>query len=439
MSQFNRTALQDIDTGGGVPRGPRPPAVDAAGRRSLDDQVDYLLASIEPLAPFGMSLADAWGLSLCEDIIAETNLPSVPVVEVDGYAFAIEDLATVPGARTTLVVAQGESAFNAVGIGEAVPVKAGQPLPRAADTVVANWQVTPGEEAGRAVIKLRTKVAAGDWVRPAGTEASAGELLAKAGTPLNDRRSALLAAAGFTRVLARPRTRIAVVQVTDANNPNPPDGGRTPGAGVHLINGAARADGATVFRVHVDLTDLPRAHDHLNDELIRADLVLTVGGMTEAGADPRLITLLHGMGEVEETLVAMRPGQRHGFGKIADDKTPVLMLPSDPPALLAAYHAFARPVLRKMMGAEPISHEPMLCFAERDMEVEPGVTELVPCRLVEHRNRYMASEITSRRHAILPTLVNADALVILPGDKGRVFAGEALAAWLLGDPRSVTE
>jgi len=417
---------------------PKRPPVDDAGRRSMADHLDYILGAIEPLAPFGMSLVDAWGLSLCEDIKSEADLPSTLVAEVDGYAFSIEDVATaMPGARPTLVVAA--PSVKSVGVGKAVPVEAGEPLPDGADTVVANWQVAVDEDASPATIRLRTKVAAGDWVRPVGSEAREGQLLAKAGTVMNDRRSALLAAAGFNRVLARPRTRVAVVQVTDSANPAPEDGDRAPGAGVHLVNGAARADGATVFRVRIDLADLQRSRDHLNDELIRADLVLTVGGMTEAGADPRLMALLDGMGEVEETLVAMRPGQRHGFGKIADDDTPVLLLPSDPPALLAAYHAFARPVLRKLMGAEPFAHEPMLCFAERDLDAEPGVTEILPCRLRQDGNRYLANEITPRRHALLPTLVAADALVILPGDKGRIFAGEALAAWLLTDPRIVTQ
>ena len=408
----------------------------------MTDHLDYLLAAVEPVAPFGLSLLDAWGLALSEDIRSEADLPSAPVAEVDGYAFAVEDASAVPGARPSLTRADavdGDPAGRIVRIGEAVPVKAGETLPQGADTVVANWQVAHDDTTNPPTVKLRSKVQAGDWVRPIGSEAQAGELLAKAGTMLNDRRSALLAAAGFNRVLAHLRTRFAVVQVTDADNPAPHDGDRAPGAGAHLINGAARADGAAAIRVRIDLTDLPRARDHLNDELSRADMMVTIGGMTEAGADPRLLTLLNGMGTVDVVTVAMRPGQRHGFGKVGDDSIPVLLLPSDPPALLAAYHAFARPVMRKLMGAQPFAHEPMLCYAERDMDAEPGVTEIVPCRLRQDGNRYFASEITPRRHAFLPTLVAADALVLLPGDKGRVFAGEALAAWLLTDPRIVTQ
>jgi len=406
----------------------------------MTDHLDYLLDAVEPLAPFGMSLVDAWNLALCEDIKSECEVPSEPLAEVDGYAFSIEDVvAAPPGARPTLRLAQKTDAVaRAIGVGEAAPVKAGDPLPLGADTVVADWQAAPDDD-DPTRLRLKTKVVEGDWVRPVGAEAREGQLLVKAGTLLNDRRSALLAAAGFTRVLARPRTRVALVQVDDADNPDATEGGRSAAVGVHLVNGAARNDGATVWRVHIDLTDLPTAREHLSDELIRADLVLTVGGLTEAGPDPRLLNLLNSMGAVEVVQVAMRPGQMHGFGKISDENTPVLMLPGDAVALMAAYHAFARPVLRKLMGSEPFAHEPMLCFAERDIDAELDVTELLPCRLRQDGNRYLASEIAPRRHSMLPTLVAADALVVLPGDKGRVYAGEALAAWLLDDQRIVSQ
>lgn len=435
-----------------VPRLGELPPLDDDGRCSFDDYRDYLLGLAEPLTPFGMSLIDAWGRTLCEDIKGYGDVPPVAVAEVDGYAISFADAAKVkPGVRPTFSLAgaprravtddespqEGDDILaitDASTNGRAVRVRAGEDMPAGTDTVVSNDDVivdTSGIQ-----VTLRARAIEGDWVRAPGTEAKNDELLMAAGTVLDDRSAALLAAAGFDRVLARPRTRVAIVRVNDSQTQRS-DGGRRGSYGVNLISGAAQADGASVWRAEIDLVALDAARERLSDELVRSDMVMTIGGLSNACADPRLISLLGEMGDVEVMSVAMQPGCRHGFGVIGDDDTPVVMLPDDATALLVAYHAFARPVLRKLMGTEPFAHEPMLCFAERDFDSAAGITQLVPCRLRQDGNRYLASEIVPRRHSWLTTLVAADALVVLPAGKHRLYAGEAMACWLLGDQRAV--
>jgi len=462
MGLFNRSPRepQDPAVAFEAPQLGAEPATDELGRRSLGDHSQYVLGVIQPLAPFGMSLMDAWGHTLCEDLKAYGDVPPVPVAEVDGFGIYYGDWAARAGAHpvfalvdaprragdlmadapipeeeqvTTQITVSSEQPTppRSVLVGYAIRVWAGEELPDGVDTVLSPGQVVL-DDTGRYITVL-SKVAEGDWVRPPLAEATDGALVLAAGTELDARHSALLAAVGFGRVMVRPRTRVAAVQVVDTSGEVPFNGGRAPGVGLHLINGAAQADGATVYRVEVDLAALEASRERLSDELIRADLVLTIGGMTDEGIDPRLVTMLNDMGVVNVCEVAVKPGRLHGVGLIGDEFTPVVMLPSDPTALLVAYHAFARPALRKLMGAEPFEHEPILCFAERDLDAELGVTQLIPVRLRQAGNRYMASEITSRTHSWLTTLVAADALVVLPPNRQRVYTGEALACWLLGD------
>jgi len=413
-----------------------PPATDSQGRRSMEDHRDYLLSMVEPLSPLGVSLVDAWGLALCEDIKADGDLPPAPVAEADGYALSVADIAGLaPGSRPILdlVEVSGDADAQdgrAFGFGETVAIKAGQALPAGADTVVSMFDVS----VEAADVKVRILPAQGDWVRATGSEAADGEMVMAAGTRLDDRRSALLAAAGFDRVLVRPRTRVAIADVVDSSLLGLPDGGRGRGVGMYMVNGAARADDATTWRIEIDLAQPEASIERLGDELIRADLVLTVGGLTDDGPDPRLVELLRQMGEIDVAEVAMRPGRRHGFGFIGDEETPVILLPSDPYALLVAYHGFARPVLRKLMGVEPYAHEAVLCYADHDFDAELDTSQIVACKLTQDRDHYLASATEAHRHSQLPGLVTADALVVLPGDKARVYRGEALPAWLLSEP-----
>ena len=446
---------------------PTVPAGDAIGRRSLSAHLDYVLNLVQPLEPFGINLIDAWGHTLCEDIFGDGDVPDVPVVEVDGYAFAFQSItATPPGYRPALaltgmprraVAVSPEPAepkksrsktkksvpatpttappetveVSSLGLGQTVLVQAGEALPFGADTVVARNQVEV-DSIGSTVI-INTSLAPGDWVRAVGSEAQDGQLLMPQGTVLDDRSSAILAAAGFERVLVRPRTRVAIAQVLDSAVESNFAGRRISNLGTYLMNGAARADGATVWRFEIDLAQPVISRERLNDELIRADLVLIIGGLTDDGVDHRLAELMASMGVVDIAEVTMSPGRWHGFGIIGDDRTPTVVLPDDPTALLVAYHCFARPVLRKLTGAEPLTHEPVLCYTEHDFESDGGITQLVPCRVRQKGDRYLASEIAPRRHSLLPTLVAADALVLLPADRDRILKGQPVPCWLLGD------
>jgi len=420
-----------------------PEPVEEAVRYSLEEHCDQLVGMVQPLAPFGMSLIDAWEHTLCEDIKSYSDVPPVAIAEIDGYAVRAADIMTTDmGYPPVLllrdaphqVVTQSTEAEGTVSFiagGEAVWVQAGEQLPENADTVLASWQVVQSDSGQHLTIVVRA--APGDWVRPPQVEAADGALLMSAGTVLDDRCSALLAAAGFDRVMVRPRTRVAVVQVTDPPHETRLASGRAGGVGMHLINGACRADSATIWRTEIDLTDPDAARESISDELIRSDMVITIGGLNEEEADPRLVDLLNNMGDVNVVDVDMRPGQKQGFGLIGDDNLPLVMLPGDPTAALVSYHAFARPVLRRLMGVEPYAHEPILCYAERDFDAEVGVVQLVPCRLRQHGNRYLASEITPRCHSWLTTLATANGLVMLPPNRPRVFTGEAMGCWLLGD------
>jgi len=434
------------------PQLPPDPPTDSLGRRTPDVHVGYLLDAVSPLAPFGMSLMDAWGRVLCEDIKADADIPPYPVAEVDGYGIRYAELSLTPiGGQPVFIVTGGprhavdglapaEDAAEPASltpppsgvVGRAVRLRIGDALPEGIDTVLSSDQATI--DASGHYVAVTEKVGHGDWVRPTGTESRVGEVVLAAGTALDDAHSALLAAVGFDHVMARPRTRVAAVHMFDSQAETELSGGRTNNGGLLFVSGAAQADGAAVWRLDVDLATPGIARQRVNDELIRTDLVLTIGGLTDAGPDPRLLQLLNEMGVAKVAEVSMRPGRMHGFGLIGDENIPVIMLPSDPIALMVAYHAFARPVLRKMMGVLPIKHEPVLCFAEHDMDAGMGVTQYTPCKLRQEGSRYLAAEIAPRNHSWLTTLVATNAIVILPPNRQRVYSGEALGCWLLSTP-----
>ncbi len=93
--------------------------------------------------------------------------------------------------------------------------------------------------------------------------------------------------------------------------------------------------------------------DTLEDQLVRADVLVTSGGVS-VGAYDVVKEVLSRIGTVEFTKVAMQPGMPQGFGTLGPDSTPFFGLPGNPVSAMVSFEAFVRPALRRMLGADPL-------------------------------------------------------------------------------------
>ena len=93
--------------------------------------------------------------------------------------------------------------------------------------------------------------------------------------------------------------------------------------------------------------------DTIEDQLIRADLVMTTGGVS-VGAYDVVKEVLSRLGTVTFDKVAMQPGKPQGFGTIGPDSTPIFTLPGNPVSAYVSFEVFVRPAMRRMLGVEPL-------------------------------------------------------------------------------------
>ena len=108
------------------------------------------------------------------------------------------------------------------------------------------------------------------------------------GDQLGPRSIGLLAAIGRDSVLVRPRPRVAVIatgsELVEPGRPLPSDY-QIYDSNSYLLAAAARAAGAQVFRVGLVSDDPERVRELINDQLVRADLILTTGGVSQGDYD----------------------------------------------------------------------------------------------------------------------------------------------------------
>ncbi|AQP45260.1 gephyrin-like molybdotransferase Glp [Tessaracoccus flavus] len=406
------------------PRLPEPPAADAQGLRSVADHTAYLLELVEPLKPFGMSLLEAWDQVMCEDIDSMINVPPASTAKVAGYAVRASDLLDDEG-HLAPPLAIVDADVDHLPADAAVVVGAGDVLPRGANAVLPSSFAAVEENH----VRLIEKVSAGEYLRAAGEHLRQGTRLLSEGDVLGERAIGLLASAGVDKVLVRPRPRVVVVSSGEHLV--------EPGAEIRhgdvadtnsfMIAAAARAIGATVFRVAVHSNDPDAIREAITDQLIRADLVIsTTGGRREDYET--VASVMRDLGLVDSVDVLMTPGRTQTFGLIGDERVPMLMLPGNPVSAYVSFHAFARPLIRRLMGART-EHRAVRAIASGTLRSLRGQMHLLRGRVWSEGSVRHVEQV-SAPHA-LTELARSNALIVLDDGIETVRPGEAVKVWLI--------
>jgi molybdopterin biosynthesis enzyme len=187
----------------------------------------------------------------------------------------------------------------------------------------------------------------------------AGErLVLKEGSRIRSTQIGLAASIGRDHLLTRPHPRVVVLSA----GPDLVEPGQALGEDEEyetnswLLTTAVRETGAVAYRVHTIPDDEEELKDVIEDQLVRADLIIISGERNDDSFD--LITrTLSGIGEITTIDLAIESSGRHNYGTIGPDKVPVVTLPGDPIAAYISFELFVRPMIRTMLGASTI-HRP---------------------------------------------------------------------------------
>ena len=437
MPLFGRKKTEDAPARPDWEPLPPPPAARENGMRSLEDHRDYLLSCVTELPPFGQQLLDAVDLAICEEVISPISLPGFDNSAMDGYAVRAQDVASAADetpVRLPVVgeVPAGRPAPHRLSPGTAMKIMTGAPIPPGADAVVA-YEAT---DRGTTDVEIYEPSEAGRHIRRMGEDVSAGNRVFRAGDQLNPRAIGLLAAIGKDQVLVRPRPRVVVVatgsELVQPGTPLPSEF-QIFDSNSYLLAAAARNAGAQVFRVGMVSDDPQRVRELIVDQLLRADLVLTTGGVSQGDYDV-VKAAVPELGATEFVQVAMQPGKPQGFGLIGNDRIPMIMLPGNPVSAFVSFEAFVRPVIRKLMGITPYARPVAKAKAAHAMSSTTSRRRLARAIVThdEDGSRLVSLAGGFGSH-LIGDLARANALVVLPEDTDLVAAGDQVEVWLLDE------
>ena len=408
---------------------PNPPETEDTVARSVQEHRDLLLSRVPSLKPFGMGLLDAHGLTLCETIVADLDLPTFTSATVDGWAVRGSNLVGASSLRPVVLpvvdtIEPGGFRGAPLTPGTVVRVAAGAPVPEGADAVVP---LEEGVDLGEERVEFQTEAVFKQNLVLAGSRVADGDTLARSGATLDARMIGLLAEVGLDKVLTRPRPRVVVLSLgTDLVAPGLPLTRltQTYDAGTALIAAAVRAEGAQVFPAGIVADDAKSVRRALEDQLLRADLLIMLAEPSDA-----LVSVLGAMGSTDVGEVAMNPGGRQVFALVGEDKTPVLVLPSKVVPAYISYQAFGRPLIRRLAGLDPLVRRTVPRPTTRALDADPDRTE------------FRLAELSHRGVTPLPVaddlgaaeLARAKAIVVIPAGAGGIPAHADVICWLLDE------
>jgi molybdopterin molybdotransferase len=406
---------------------------------SVEEARSRILTHFEPLGTESLPLAKCGRRVLATDVAAKNDLPSFDNSSMDGFAVIASDLVDAAPAspRTLNVVADipaGTSPDVTLAPGQAARIMTGAPMPKGADAVIpveeTNFQErAPGTPAPKQVTVYKA-LSAGDYIRARGTDVQTGQPVLQSGHKLRPQDLGLLAMLGVADVPVYRKPRVALLSSGDELVPveAPLRPGKIRDSNTYTLT--ALLEGVEVKVLNLGIAaDRRESVENLLEEAAaqQVDLILSSAGVS-VGAFDFIKDVVEAQGELTFWRVNMRPGKPLAFGKYRD--IPFIGLPGNPVSAFVGFEVFVRPALEKLSGLESASR-PRVRVRLAEGISSDGRESYLRANLSEENGILCAHLAGHQGSGNLLSIVQANALLIIPAGVKSLAAGKDVDAWLL--------
>jgi molybdopterin molybdotransferase len=233
-------------------------------------------------------------------------------------------------------------------------------------------------------------------------------------------------------VKVRPRPRVVILSTgTELVEPGTPtSSGQIHESNSYILTTAAREAGAIAFRVGIVKDDPRLLLDTIEDQLIRADLVMTSGGVS-VGAYDVVKEVLSRLGTVNFEQIAMQPGKPQGFGTVGPDSTPIITLPGNPVSAFVSFEVFVRPMIRRMLGVETLNRPVVSAKCVGGLKSPAGRRQYARGWLDVEDGRYVVTPVGGQGSHLVGDLAHSNSLIVVPEDVTQVADGAPVDVMVL--------
>lgn len=399
---------------------------------SVEQALRIVLESVSSLDSEDVSILEASGRVLYDDIVADTMVPPADDSAMDGFALIAGDTSCASRDNpVTLriageVQAGGSIAGNEVSRGTAVRIMTGAPVPAGADAVIPIEDTE--EEHGR--VKVFREVPQFENFRFAGESIKKGNAVLCRGDRLSSADVGILASLNRQTVSVYKQPTVAIIST----------GNELADIGEEIKNGRIRNVNAyTLYSEIKKYSALPEylgiVRDTVEDtreifsRALGCDVVISTGGVSMGKYD-FVKDICPDLGiDIKFGWVRVKPGRPCTFG--TKGRKLVFGLPGNPVSTLTSFIQFVRPALLRLMGASRIAKPVVSALLEENLKKPAGKAHLLRGHFRIENNDFRVSTTGNQKSSVLLSMSNANCLIILPENTTEVKAGERVAIQLI--------
>jgi molybdopterin molybdotransferase len=399
-----------------------------------------LLSSFSAVASEVVPLEKAAGRILSEDIKSEIDLPLFTNSSMDGFAVRAEDVERAdPRQPVKLFVVEdipaGKKPSRIIGKNQGSRIMTGALIPDGADAVIPIEDSDQYDPESRAEpgfpeeIEVYRSVEPGDYIRKKGEDISAHDTVLVSNSRLRPQDVGLLAMLGKAKLSVYRRPRIVILSTGDELLPveTPLELGKIHDSNAYILSALITRD----YGEPVYLGIVPDREQAVREFLVEAvkkdaDLILSSAGVS-VGAFDFVRTVVQSDGSLDFWRVNMRPGKPLAFGNFQGVQ--FIGLPGNPVSAFVGYEVFVRPAIRKLAG---MNESPRKRIKTKILEnVNSDGRESYLRAVVKFHNDEWIARLTGHQGSgNLLSLVQANALLIIPSGVKSLPSGTEVEAWL---------
>ena len=339
-----------------------------------------------------LSVWDALGYVLAQDLVADRNYPPFDRATRDGYAVRATE--STAGATLTCIgeIKAGDALTQPLEKGTCVQIMTGAPVPPKADAVVMIEYTSRDQE----FIHFQQTATKGQNIVPVGSETAKNQSLLQVGTRLGYAELGLAAQIGATQLRCAKKPRVAILATGDEIVPID----ASPGP-FQIRNSNSVSLAAQVREAGAEPVILGNASDRiesLGDKIqqgLQEDLLVLSGGVSMGKYD-LVEDVLKSLGATFYfDAVAIRPGKPVVFAMC--NEKPVFGLPGNPISTMVTFELFVVPAIDLLSGAPARPLTFLKATLAEAMKEKPGMTHFLPARVQIDSGRGSCQAATMER------------------------------------------
>ena len=402
---------------------------------SVNEARERILSHFQKTATESISLVASANRVLAVDIISDSDFPSFDNSSMDGFAIRAEDSsASLTTLRVVADIPAGTSPTVTLKSGEAARITTGAQILQGSNAVIPVEDTNLNHhQVGSKIpetISFEKKIKAGENIRLKGTDIQSGQVVLQKGRLLKPQDVGLLATLGVANVEVYKKPRVALLssgdELLDINAPL--EEGKIRDSNSYTLASLLENANVEVMRLGV-AKDSREAVTKLFEQAVneKVDLILSSAGVS-VGAYDFIKEVIESNGKMDFWKVNMRPGKPLAFGSYRSIN--FIGLPGNPVSAFVGFEVFVRPVLERMSGVGKGIRQTVKVRSEKEIESD-GRESYLRAKIRTEDGVQIASLTGHQGSGNLLSLVQADALLIIPAGVKCVPAGQEVDAFLL--------